>query len=640
MDLSSRNSPKSSLSVSTSSTYCDQLSEEEIENNLQSSNVNLSNQTLIDPIQSYNHLTNHNNHQKSSTTTISKDELNSQLSVKDLIGKDTKLNNTNLYMNLNQQESVFDSKKLNKSSIDNELIICSTARQLNTNSEASLNTEDYSDRCSDSTVSTNSSTTSILKRNKKRNNLQDPIIENNSKDLNQDNEQYSSPKRQKLSDSSTEQFENIKNEKFSSEMEWNKYLTKNKSIIVDIFQGQLKSKVKCSNCLNVSITYEPFMYLPVTLPNALERQIFVTYVPSSSNVCYNSEIQSARRYLITLNKHDKLEKLESLLKELLVKDQMCLTDNIQLCFAEVENKCVNKILDTNTLLKYIDDKNKDLYVFEMTELTFTTTYPTISMPKLWETTSTVTNQSTTPVSTITSDFIGPVHGPLLPNDLQFTSNGFKPDNTLLPLTNDYDLNGQNNFINNFSNDLNYEINMTTNDDQLNVVNHLNTDNFNNDYYPLNENFTKKFIDYFNEDKKGQENNGNSELLGGENLKDYNQIDLTSPNNQLQFNNDVNKNDDDLTIVDNVDTFDNFNLLPMPIPGIPLNCAICLEEKDASQLLIHTACSCQLCLPCLDMTVKHCSENEMNFLCPTCSQLIAKIDFVPFGSKKQNILTTK
>lgn len=660
MDLSSRTtSPKSSVSVSTSSTYCDQLSEEETDNlhatddKKEDQLSEINNQTVINPIHhrlipATNHNNNFNlnsnvvNNHKLPVKTISKDELKNslQLSVKELVSKDTKLINTNL--NLNQELS-YDSKKFLKTSIDNELI-CSTAKQLNSQQiDNTLLNDDYSDRCSDS-ASTTSSTISILKRNKKRNNSNCTSINHHLNSLNEHlnefesadlNEKYNSPKRMKVesdheSSSNEQQFETLKNEKFSSEIEWNKYLTKNKSIIVDTFQGQFKSTVKCSTCLNVSITYEPFMYLPINLPNALERQMFVTFIPSSSNVCYNTEIKSARRYLITLNKHDKLEKLSNLLRELLIKDQMT-ADTTQFVFAEVVDKYINKVLDNNTFLKYVDDKFRDLYAFEMTELTFTTTFPT--MPKLWDTDSATTVDLISPTTSADQSF-------------------------LAPNSTDYDLNGQNTFINNptFINDTafnqqsiptankpsyatslnNDEINLATDTTNLNQINDTKLpDTFNEDCFQLNVDRFNKFFDYLSTDKLNQDND-----LMIDNLKDIDfntQTAATSTDQSStnQYGQTKTVTDDLIAVVDNFDT-DTCNL------PIPLSCAICLEEKDASQLLIHPACSCQLCPPCLDMTVKHYSENENNFLCPTCSLYIDKTDFVPFGSKRpqqQNLLFT-
>lgn len=50
---------------------------------------------------------------------------------------------------------------------------------------------------------------------------------------------------------------------------WNDYLSKNKSIIIDLFAGQYKSKVCCPKCKNISVTYDP--YLSITLPLPEEK---------------------------------------------------------------------------------------------------------------------------------------------------------------------------------------------------------------------------------------------------------------------------------------------------------------------------------------------------------------------------------
>lgn len=47
---------------------------------------------------------------------------------------------------------------------------------------------------------------------------------------------------------------------------WQLYLIKNSSVIVDLFQGQLKSSVTCQTCGHVSTTFDTFMYLSLPLP--------------------------------------------------------------------------------------------------------------------------------------------------------------------------------------------------------------------------------------------------------------------------------------------------------------------------------------------------------------------------------------
>ncbi|EGR34211.1 ubiquitin specific peptidase 8, putative, partial [Ichthyophthirius multifiliis] len=56
-----------------------------------------------------------------------------------------------------------------------------------------------------------------------------------------------------------------KHEEYSKES-WKEYLMRNKSIIVDLFQGQTKSTLKCLVCGSVSHKFEAFQFLSVPVP--------------------------------------------------------------------------------------------------------------------------------------------------------------------------------------------------------------------------------------------------------------------------------------------------------------------------------------------------------------------------------------
>ncbi|KAI8850821.1 hypothetical protein BC829DRAFT_142832 [Chytridium lagenaria] len=47
---------------------------------------------------------------------------------------------------------------------------------------------------------------------------------------------------------------------------WSAYKSQNWSIVVDLFQGQLRSQLQCTTCNKTSTTYNPFMYLSVPIP--------------------------------------------------------------------------------------------------------------------------------------------------------------------------------------------------------------------------------------------------------------------------------------------------------------------------------------------------------------------------------------
>ena len=49
---------------------------------------------------------------------------------------------------------------------------------------------------------------------------------------------------------------------------WGNYLQRDRSVVVDTFQGQLKSSVRCKDCGFTNTKFDPFMYLSLPLPKA------------------------------------------------------------------------------------------------------------------------------------------------------------------------------------------------------------------------------------------------------------------------------------------------------------------------------------------------------------------------------------
>nr|XP_050864838.1 uncharacterized protein LOC127070644 isoform X2 [Vespula vulgaris] len=148
----------------------------------------------------------------------------------------------------------------------------------------------------------------------------------------------------------------IPQDELEADKHWAKHLRCNNSIIVDTFQGQFKSTVICAVCKHVSVTYEPFMYLSVPLPRAMEKQLTVTYVPA----------YGARpiRCVVSLNKQSRVGKLKEELLHTLEKDTISLSN---IALAEVLENHIAKILDDNTLLRHVNDTNRSIYAFELTD---------------------------------------------------------------------------------------------------------------------------------------------------------------------------------------------------------------------------------------------------------------------------------
>jgi len=62
-----------------------------------------------------------------------------------------------------------------------------------------------------------------------------------------------------------------------SKKRWEEHLMRNRSIIVDLFCGQLKSRLICPQCRQPSVAFDPFMVLSVPIPQLIYLK--VTYVP-------------------------------------------------------------------------------------------------------------------------------------------------------------------------------------------------------------------------------------------------------------------------------------------------------------------------------------------------------------------------
>jgi ubiquitin carboxyl-terminal hydrolase 8 len=56
----------------------------------------------------------------------------------------------------------------------------------------------------------------------------------------------------------------------SAKVSWKNYLIDNKSIVVDIFQGQIKSLLRCIDCNSSSSTFDPVMYFSLPFPENME----------------------------------------------------------------------------------------------------------------------------------------------------------------------------------------------------------------------------------------------------------------------------------------------------------------------------------------------------------------------------------
>ncbi|KAK3743553.1 hypothetical protein RRG08_027420 [Elysia crispata] len=83
---------------------------------------------------------------------------------------------------------------------------------------------------------------------------------------------------------------------------WAQYKLRNDSVVVDLFQGQFKSKLVCPRCGKVSITFDPFLYMSVPLPKK-KKVIPVHFMWKES---YKKPI----KYLIQVSQDSSVEQLK------------------------------------------------------------------------------------------------------------------------------------------------------------------------------------------------------------------------------------------------------------------------------------------------------------------------------------------
>ncbi|KAL8573322.1 hypothetical protein ACOMHN_032784 [Nucella lapillus] len=80
--------------------------------------------------------------------------------------------------------------------------------------------------------------------------------------------------------------------------QWENHLLRNQSVIVDLFHGQLRSKVRCKECSTVSTTFDPYSYLTLPLPmdSCIHLEILVNRLDGSTPVKYGLRLNMDEKY--------------------------------------------------------------------------------------------------------------------------------------------------------------------------------------------------------------------------------------------------------------------------------------------------------------------------------------------------------
>ncbi|XP_059383662.1 ubiquitin carboxyl-terminal hydrolase 19 isoform X2 [Carassius carassius] len=136
-----------------------------------------------------------------------------------------------------------------------------------------------------------------------------------------------------------------------AEEAWQRHKMRNDSFVVDLFQGQYKSKLVCPVCSKVSITFDPFLYLPVPLPQK-QKVLSVFYFAKDPH-------KKPVKFLVSVSKvnSNTAEVLESISRSVRNKPE-----NLRL--AEVVKNRFHRIFSPNQSLDMVTS-NELLFCFEM-----------------------------------------------------------------------------------------------------------------------------------------------------------------------------------------------------------------------------------------------------------------------------------
>uniref|UniRef100_A0A8W7PLD4 ubiquitinyl hydrolase 1 n=1 Tax=Anopheles coluzzii TaxID=1518534 RepID=A0A8W7PLD4_ANOCL len=130
---------------------------------------------------------------------------------------------------------------------------------------------------------------------------------------------------------------------------WSQHHARNQSIIVDLFYGQLKSKVTCQGCGRDSVRFDPFSLLSLPLPveNYTYCEVLVMLLDGSVPVKYGLRLNSEMKYW-DLKKH---------------LSELCGLEPDQMLICELSNSQIRLVLPNEHRIK--PSTACELYVYEL-----------------------------------------------------------------------------------------------------------------------------------------------------------------------------------------------------------------------------------------------------------------------------------
>eukprot|EP00347_Sterkiella_histriomuscorum_P008234 403345866 len=147
-------------------------------------------------------------------------------------------------------------------------------------------------------------------------------------------------------------FDGRKDDIISTEY-WEGFKKREKSLFVDLFYGQLKSRVQCTVCNKISISFDPFNMLSVPIPQTKEQKVTIKYFP------YKFE-EEHKEFTLVVGEQFNLREIRQKILENQSPESQCK----ELFLTKVKNKSAIYLLDNDRATRNNLEKGEEFCAFE------------------------------------------------------------------------------------------------------------------------------------------------------------------------------------------------------------------------------------------------------------------------------------
>jgi hypothetical protein len=143
---------------------------------------------------------------------------------------------------------------------------------------------------------------------------------------------------------------------------WEMYRARNDSAIVDLFQGEYKSRVECLDCGKWSVKFDPYMFLSLPVPETRTVTVNVVAVPGSKPRHATPAPERHKTISITLPRDSTMQQLKQKIAERMGWDE----SSRKVLLMEIYSKKVYKIYDDWDRAAEIGPRD-DIFAYELVE---------------------------------------------------------------------------------------------------------------------------------------------------------------------------------------------------------------------------------------------------------------------------------